>query len=272
MGAPLPPRNPAVAGRFYPTDPAEIRRLLARWSARSAAEPVDATMILCPHAGWVYSGAICAETVDRVRVPRTCLLLGPNHTGMGARVSLWSGGPWRIPGGEIPIAEDLSRRLLASGAFTPDREAHRYEHCLEVIVPMLAARRPDLAIVPVVLGGLALRECIAVGETVARAVAEGDEDALIVVSSDMSHYVAADLARRKDALALAHVEAVDPEGLYTTVVEHGISMCGFVPATVGLAAARRLGATAGTVVRYGNSGEASGDFDRVVGYAGVVVR
>ncbi|RMG99263.1 MAG: AmmeMemoRadiSam system protein B [Deltaproteobacteria bacterium] len=267
----MDPRHPAVAGRFYPGTAAEIRRALGALFPSPPPDAVDAKMILCPHAGWIYSGAICAETVARVNVPRTCLLLGPNHTGMGAPVSLWSGGPWRIPGAEIPVDADLARRLVATGGFAPDRAAHRYEHCLEVIVPMLWARNPEVHIVPVVLGGLALADCLELGSRIAGVLSRRDDPVLVVVSSDMSHYVPAEIARRKDALALAHVEAVDPQGLYTTVVEHDISMCGFIPATVGLATARALGATRGTIVRYGNSGEASGDFDRVVGYAGAIV-
>ena len=272
MGAPSPPRAPAVAGRFYPGSAAEVQRALAALFPAEAPPPVEATMALCPHAGWIYSGAICAETLARVRVPGTCLMLGPNHTGLGPAVSLWRGGPWALPGARVPIDRALAERLVASGAFTPDEAAHRFEHCLEVIVPMLYARNPDVRIVPVVLGPLALADVRDLGAVVADAVAAGDEPVLLVVSSDMSHYVPADLARRKDALALARIEAVDPEGLFRTVVAHEISMCGFVPATVGLFAARRLGATRGTIVRYGTSGDTSGDLDRVVGYAGALVR
>ncbi len=270
MNAALPPRAPAVAGAFYPGSSREISLVMQRWGlGPGGGRP--ARMVMCPHAGWVYSGAIAAQTLAQIRVPERVLLLGPNHTGVGPTASLWSGGPWELPDGEVPIDEPLRQAIARRSPVTLDRSAHAREHSLEVLVPLLRARRPDVRIVPLVLGPLAATDCLALGRDLAAAIAEIDPSTLIVASSDMSHYIPADAAARLDELALTQLLALDPENLYRTVRARHITMCGVVPVTTGLAAARLLGARRAELVRYGNSGETSGDDERVVGYAGVIV-
>ena len=124
-----------------------------------------------------------------------------------------------------------------------DRDAHEEEHAIEVLLPLIAVRQPKLRLAAIVLGGLGFGECEALGAAIARAVAGADGPTLIVASSDMSHYLEDAEARAVDKLALAPLAAADPRGLYDTVRTHGISMCGYIPATVALIAARALGAT-----------------------------
>ena len=131
---------------------------------------------------------------------------------------------------------------------------------------------PAVPSLSVTLAGLSLAECREVGEGLAEVVRASEEPVLLVASTDMSHYISADEAATLDGMALARVQALDPEGLYRTVRSHQISMCGVLPTTAALFAARALGASQAELVRYGNSGEQSGDHDRVVGYAGVLVR
>ncbi len=264
-------REPAVAGRFYPGDARELERdVQAMLGPATAAEPAIAVMV--PHAGYVYSGAIAGETFARVRVPARAVVMCPNHTGLGSRRSLWGAGTWRLPGDDVPIDAELAALLSAEAGLVDDHRAHLREHAVEVELPFLRARRPDVSVVPVVLGGLSPSACREVGEGLARVIdAVGRRDVLIVASSDMSHYISAESARRLDAIALERIEALDPEGLYDVVTRFDISMCGFIPTTVALVAARALGATRAELVRYGHSGETSGDFDQVVGYAGIVI-
>jgi AmmeMemoRadiSam system protein B len=211
-----------------------------------------------------------------VVVPERVIVLCPNHTGMGVRRSLWAGGAWRLPGGAIEVDGELAARVRRRARLEPDLDAHVAEHAIEVHLPFLRHRNASARIVPIVLAGLSLAECREVGEGLARAIAETRAqhggDVLLVASTDMSHYVPADEARALDGLALARVEALDPGGLYEVVRARDISMCGFIPTTCALFAARALGATRAELVRYGNSGDVSGDHERVVGYAGVVVR
>ena len=263
-------RRPAVAGRFYSADP---RRLAEQVDAllATSAEPERATMLVAPHAGYVYSGAVAGAAYARVSVPRRVVVLCPNHTGRGARRSVWPSGAWQLPGGAVPVDAELARLLVAEAHLTPDHAAHLGEHAIEVHLPFLRARRADVSVVPVCLGGLSLAECHEVGHGLARAIRETPDDVLLIASTDMSHYIAAEEARRLDSLALERVLSLDPDGLYEVVTRHDISMCGYIPTTVALVASLELGAKSAKLVRYANSGDVSGDFSAVVGYAGVVV-
>lgn len=225
--------------------------------------------VLVPHAGYVYSGAVAGATYARVQIPPRVLILGPNHTGLGAHVALWPGGAWKTPLGEVPIDAPLTERLGRSPLIEEDRLAHLREHSLEVQVPFLQARRPDVAIAALCLGRLDVEQALELGNAVAEAILESP--ALIVASSDMSHYVPAELAREKDERALSRLLALDARGLHTTVTRERISMCGFIPATVMLAAAHALGAKRAELVRYAHSGEVTGDDSSVVAYASAIV-
>jgi AmmeMemoRadiSam system protein B len=264
-------RQPAVAGKFYPGDPkvldAQVRSFLP---AAARAEP--ALAVIAPHAGYVYSGAVAGEAYARVVVPKTAVVLCPNHTGLGARRAVWPSGRWRIPGGDLAVDQPFAGRLVELGRLEPDADAHLHEHAAEVHLPFLRARNPSVAIVPVCLGALGSADCVDLGESLADAVRERSGEVLLVASTDMSHYVCADEARRLDRLALEKIEKIDPEGLFALVRDLDLSMCGFIPTTVVLAAARALGAKRAELVRYGHSGETSGDLDRVVGYAALVIR
>ena len=261
-------REPAVAGRFYTDEPAALARQVDHFLA-AGGEKVAAKGLVAPHAGYVYSGAIAGAVYARVDVPAKVVVLGPNHTGMGVPVSLWPAGAWRLPTGAVPVDAALTAALAASPLVEADAEAHLLEHSLEVQVPFLARERPDVAIAALCLGPLSYDACEELGEEVGRIAATAG--ALVVASSDMSHYVPAEVARAKDHLAIERILALDPEGLYEVVHREDISMCGIIPATVMLAAARELGATRAELVRYGNSGDVSGDRRQVVGYAGVLV-
>lgn len=270
MNSSLPVREPAVAGRFYPASKAELESTVRELTEGSGSgEP--AILAMAPHAGYMYSGRIAGETYARVAVPQHVLVLGPNHTGLGPERSLWSGGAWRSPLGDVPISRALLELVRNAAICDADREAHRYEHSIEVQLPFLQVLQPRLNFVPLCLGQLSLPECVSVGEALAGAIRAFEKPVLIVCSTDMSHYISADSAARLDRLALDRVEDLDPSGLYQIVTRERISMCGFIPTTVGLVAARALGARRASLVRYGNSGESSGDFARVVGYAGLTV-
>jgi AmmeMemoRadiSam system protein B len=260
-------RESVVAGRFYPAERERLAADLEHFLAGSEP-PQPAIGVLAPHAGYVYSGAIAGAVYARVEVPAQAIVLCPNHTGFGRPVSLWSDGAWCTPLGRVPVDGALVSTLVTSPLVEPDRAAHRYEHALEVQLPFLQARRPDITIAPLCLGPLDLEDCRTLGQVVAAAARGG---ALVVASSDMSHYVPAGEASLRDGHALERLLALDADGLYRTVRREGISMCGVVPATVMLFAARALGATEAKLVRYGNSGETNGDLERVVGYAGVTV-
>lgn len=268
-------RTPAVAGRFYPSDRDELAREVTEYlgalpGGRPTTQPPRPALgLVAPHAGYVFSGAVAGATYARVTVPDRVIVLGPNHTGDGRREATWPGGDWRTPLGAVPLDEELTGELVAAGAGVPDRAAHRREHSLEVQLPFLQLRQPRLRIAALCLGPLPWERCAELGSAIGEVARR--RGALVVASSDMSHYLPAREARRRDALALERILALDPRGLLEVSEREDVSMCGRVPAAVMLVAALAEGAREAELVRYAHSGEVTGDDRSVVGYAGVVV-
>ena len=263
---------PAVAGQFYPGTASGLSRALLDLT-REEKERLPAIGVVSPHAGYVYSGAVAGELFSSIQVPGRAVIFCPNHTGIGEDAAIMSRGAWRMPWGDVPVDEELAARLeTACPLLREDASAHSREHAIEVQLPFLHRFRPDVRIVPVALGRLSLEECRELGENVADAIEGDSERPLLVASSDMSHYVPDAVARKKDRMAIDRMLALDPEGLYRIVRTERISMCGVMPATVVLFAARRLGATSARLIRYATSGDVSREFDRVVGYAGLAFR
>jgi MEMO1 family protein len=267
-----PVRPPAVAGQFYPANARALERAVAATLAEAPVTP-DAVGVMMPHAGYVYSGAVAGETISRVEVPGRVVLLGPNHTGRGAPVSVYPGGAWSMPFGEVAVDEELSSLLLGElPEAQADEEAHRREHSLEVQLPFLHYRRGrPLRASFVTFFPLPPSACRRAGRALAAAIGRVKEPVLIVASSDMNHYESERVTLAKDPLALERVLALDPDGLLAVVAKVGISMCGAVPTAVMLHAAIALGAKKAGLVRHTTSAQASGDAGQVVGYAGVVV-
>jgi len=265
-------RMPAVAGQFYPGTASGLSRALLELT-REEKERLPAIGVVSPHAGYVYSGAVAGELFSSIQVPGRAVIFCPNHTGIGEDAAIMSRGAWRMPWGDVPVDEELAARLeTACPLLREDASAHSREHAIEVQLPFLHRFRPDVRIVPVALGRLSLEECRELGENVADAIEGDSERPLLVASSDMSHYVPDAVARKKDRMAIDRMLALDPEGLYRIVQTERISMCGVMPATVVLFAARRLGATTARLIRYATSGDVSREFDQVVGYAGLAFR
>jgi len=264
-------RRPAVAGRFYPADASSLRAEVETYLGAPYQEARSAVALLAPHAGYVFSGTTAGAAYARVQVPTRVVVLCPNHTGLGAQRSIWPSGSWQLPGEAVDIESKLASRIRDEARLTADTQAHWQEHAIEVQLPFLLARQANLHFVPICLAHLSFAECREVGEGLARVIAATPSPVLIVVSTDMSHYISADSARRLDHLALDRVLALDAEGLYATVKQQGISMCGYIPTTVALLAAVALGARRAELTHYAHSGQVSGDYDHVVGYASVVI-
>ena len=265
-------RQPAVADRFYPGDESTLSQTVQTLlNQHSPGQIENSFAIVSPHAGYIYSGGVCAETLKSVKISETVLILGPNHHGRGASVSL-SLRDWEMPMGDVAVNQEFGSLLQNSIAdVRVDEIAHQFEHSLEVQVPFLQALQNNLQIVPIALANLSYSECIDVAEGIASAINEYDAPVLILASSDMNHYESRELGSIKDKLALEELKALNPAGLYETVSHKNISMCGVIPVTIALLASMQLGANKARIVRYTDSGEVSGDVDQVVGYAGAVI-
>lgn len=263
-------RKACVAGRFYPGSAAALAEQVASFLVDAPKE--EAIALICPHAGYAYSGAIAGAAFSSVRIPDRIILLGPNHTGLGPRASVMPSGAWEIPTGRVEVDEELAAQVLASmPLFQADFEAHLMEHSLEVQLPFIQALNPAARIVPVTVMRADDGECEEMGKALAGVVSKAGERVLILVSSDMNHYEPDGATRAKDKLAVERVAALDAKGLLEVVEKEDITMCGVLPAAIAIYAARALGAGEGRLVSYATSGEVNGDMDAVVGYAGIII-
>ncbi len=266
-------RPPAVAGRFYPADPARLRETVDSLIASSTQETkIRAKACLVPHAGYIFSGRIAGEVFRRVQIPARVIVVGPRHFPRGASLAILSDGAWQTPLGLAPIdrslAEEISR---ACPLLREDAVAHSAEHSLEVQLPFLQRLAPSFSFVPIVTGPVRYEDLEALGRGLADVILSGTEPILLVASSDMNHYETDAVTRVKDRKAIDRILALDPRGLYDTVREESISMCGYGATVAMLVAVRELGASRAELLRYATSGEVNGDLESVVGYAGIVI-
>lgn len=265
-------RRAAVAGTFYAGTRDRLRLQIEDLSPRGAARR-PAIGVVVPHAGYIYSGRVAAAVYARVEFPETFVILGPNHTGLGAGAAIMTYGQWETPFGPAPIDSDLGKAILAhSAVLEEDHLAHLREHSIEVQLPFLQYGQQPFRFVPICLFSHEYAACLNVGQAVARAVRDSGRRVLLVASTDMSHYVSRDEAAAKDRKAIDAILGLDPEALHRVVRREGISMCGFHPTTAMLVAAQALGATRAELVMYTDSGDVTRDLDQVVAYAGLLVQ
>jgi AmmeMemoRadiSam system protein B len=271
-------RHPAVAGRFYPREQDSLREEVRTYLSQSPEKspeprPVRALGCIVPHAGYMYSGHVAGAVFAAVQIPQLCLVLCPNHTGMGRALAIVSEGAWETPLGDVPIDGAFAAALKQRcPLLNEDSAAHRSEHAAEVELPFLQMRQPQLTFVPIALGTGRFEVLEQLGDAIADVISAQSREVLIVASSDMNHYEADAITRVKDQSAIEPILRLDARALYDVVTQQNISMCGFGPAVVMLTAARKLGATSAELVKYATSGDVSGDRDLVVGYAGIMVR
>ena len=264
-------RQPAVAGQFYPGTEQALRKELQQLIPENNLKQ-RAVGVISPHAGYIYSGSTAGKMLASIAIPRTVIILGPNHHGIGSLAALSPEDSWQTPLGPVPIEKRLAGLLQKQvPAIQEDAAAHLREHSLEVQVPFLQYLRPDVAIVPLCLAFGDYAGCELVGNGIAAAIQEFGEPVLILASSDMTHYESAERAKQKDSQALERALALDPQGLVKVCRSNRITMCGVIPAAVMLVAAKALGATSANLVDYTTSGEVSGDYNQVVAYAAVTV-
>lgn len=268
-------RQAAVAGKFYPKNASEQKVMLDALFAQAdkSTEPkVRAQAVLIPHAGWIYSGRLAAETLSRVDIPKTVMIFAPKHRAEGDRFAVapnavWECGSTRL-NGDPALAEAFCR---AVPLFSLDAAAHEREHAVEVQIPILARLQPYVNVVGVVVGQTRTEEILAAADRFADFLAGLESPPLLIISSDMNHFENESRTRQLDRMALDALETLDAEKLCSTVLENGITMCGVYPATFVLAALKKAGRLhTFTEVGYTTSAESSGDTERVVGYAGYI--
>ena len=264
-------RKPVVAGHFYPASPSSLKAQIGEFIKEGAAQ-IDAIGVLSPHAGYVYSGSVAGAVLSRIKFGDTFVVLGPSHTGYGKPFSIMTEGSWSTPLGEVEVDSRLAADILSrSSHLEDDTVAHLYEHSIEVQLPILQYLDADFKIVPIVLSPASFSVYKDIGKDIAGAIQDAGSSTVIIASSDMTHYETEQSARKKDQAAIEAILGLDEDELMKRVRDMDISMCGYAPAVALVSAARELGAKRAELVTYRTSGDVSGDYVRVVGYAGIII-
>jgi len=264
-------RNPVVAGQFYPASASQLKAMI-EMLVDAKVEKQEAIGLVSPHAGYIYSGPVAGAAISRIKFKDTFVIMGPNHTGRGKPLSIMTQGTWKTPLGEVEIDSELGKQILTTSShLKEDDAAQQHEHSIEVQIPFLQYFKPDIRIVPIILSHASGDTYKEIGKEIAKAVRELNREVVLIASSDMTHYEPHELAQKKDAKAIDAILGLDEDELLKRVEELNISMCGYAPTVSLISAAKELGAKTAELVRYQTSGDTTGDYSSVVGYAGIII-
>lgn len=265
-------RTPAVAGIFYPEKKEALAELLDH--LLPAGKKENAVAAVVPHGGYFSSGSVAAAVYGRVELPPTAVIVGPNHSGLGERLSIVPDGEWITPLGRVPVDREAARAILkAVPLLKKDLEAHQYEHSVEVQLPFLQRWGRVRSFVPIGIGGVDLETAREIGRATAEAVRRLGKKVLWIASSDLSRYEPREKVESQDRLLIEPILALDEEGLMEEAVRQSSSMCGAPAVAVVLAAAKALGASQASLVKYEVGQITMEDAVGVaVGYAGILVK
>ena len=262
-------RAPAVSGQFYPRSKKDLLKEISRCFADSPSNERPVLGAVVPHAGYIYSGNTAAFVYSALPKADTFVILGPNHTGMGSPVSV-SSETWSTPFGEVNSDIDFIK-ALPKKIIDTDESAHQYEHSIEVQLPFLQHRFRDFNIVTICMGMQDEETALDVGMEISEAVRKVNKKVVIIASSDFSHYKPEKTAREDDSYFINSILTLDIQAFYQRLYERAASVCGYGPISAMLAATKNLGAKKATLLKYSTSGDITGDFSAVVGYAGIIV-
>ena len=277
-------RRPAVAGAFYAATENKLRGQI-EWCFRHPIGPGEVPAVgasstreivglISPHAGYAYSGPIAAHCFSALAAdgkPDVVVMIGPNHRGMGADVAVGHAAAWQTPLGETALDIETASAIVSATRFTQlDEIAHAMEHSLEVQLPFLQFLfGTGFKIVPIVVAAQEQFVSVELGRSIASVLAGAN--AVVIASTDLSHYELQHVANRKDRIAIERMVQMDTEDLLEVIWRQGISMCGPGPVVAAITACKLMGANHARLLRYATSGDVSGDFGHVVGYASVKV-
>ncbi len=265
-------RKAAVAGYFYPSEKEKLRTMLKQFIDVDK-EKKKAVSVISPHAGYQYSGAVAGSVFSSVVLPNKFIILGPNHRSSRSGCALVKEGEWENPLGNVEIDSKLSETLMnLTSVLEYDEEAHIYEHSIEVQIPFIQYLKKNISIVPISISYfVSIDELEELGEAISKSIKEHEEDVLIVASTDMSHRIPQSIAQEKDYLAIEEILKLNERGLFEVVQKKEISMCGYQPVISAIVASKRLGAEKGELLTYQTSGDVTGNYQDVVGYAGICI-
>jgi AmmeMemoRadiSam system protein B len=273
-------RRPAVSGMFYAGSAGELKEQI-EWCYKHELGPGtiprvnsrglrEIVAIVVPHAGYYYSGPVAAHAYKELAedgIFDTAVILGPNHTGYGYPVSLWAGGGWSTPLGEVEVNKKLAQRLLGD-VIKADETAHIHEHSIEVQLPWLQYLYGKVKIVPITM----LAQDIETARIVGKSIGQAGDNLIVIASSDFTHYEPHSVAMEKDSSVIEAIIALDEEELYERCERLGCTMCGYGPVAAAIVASKEMKGKKASLLKYATSGDTSGDFSRVVGYGSIVIK
>ena len=275
-------RRPTQAGAFYEESAEALRLQIEECFASKLgpgklpkvvkSPPKTVIGLICPHAGYMFSGPVAAHAYYELAVdgkPDLVVLFGPNHTGLGSGLAIMNDGVWRTPLGDVEVDHEAADQIVQESEIVDiDDVAHSREHSIEVQLPFLQyLYGAAFKIVPICFLMQDLSSATQVGEAVAKVLV--DKNAVIIASSDMTHYEPQQNAEKKDRKALEAVEAMDAPRFQSTIESYGITACGYGPIEALIAAAKAMGSKEARLLCYETSGDVIGDRSNVVGYAAV---
>ena len=273
-------RRPTQAGMFYAGNPEDLKKQIEECFLHKLGPgkipkvvedgPRKIVGLVCPHAGYIYSGPVAAHAYHRLALdgkPEVFVITGPNHMGYGSAIALMNEGVWRTPLGDVEIDYEIASKILrVSELIDIDETAHKYEHSIEVQLPFLQyLYGSKFRFVPIAFLMQDLKSSQEVGKALAKALK--GRNSVIIASTDMTHYEPHEQASRKDRLALSAVEKMNEEEFYSVIESYRISACGYGPVAALIVASRLLGAKKAEILCYKTSGDVVGDYSSVVGYA-----
>jgi len=273
-------RKAVVSGTFYADTPEELREQI-EWCYKHELGPGvvpqvnkagsrEIVALVVPHAGYIYSGPVAAHAYKELAedgVFDTAVILGPNHTGYGSPVSVWTENSWVTPLGKMEINQEFARGVLG-GIIEADETAHIYEHSIEVQLPWLQHLYGELKIVPIAM----LAQDMETAREVGKAISKAGDNAIIIASSDFTHYEPHSIAAEKDKSMIEAIVNLDEEMLYEQRRLLNCTMCGYGPVASAIVAAKEMKAKTANLLKYATSGDTTGDFSRVVGYGSIVIK
>ncbi len=266
-------RPPAVSGTFYPSDPAELRKMVEKYieSAQLPELKGDVQGIISPHAGYIYSGPVAGYAYKAVKGKKfeAVIVIGPSHRVDFDGSSVYAKGSFLTPLGKLKIDENIAKELISyHKSISFNEEAHRLEHSVEVQLPFIQVSLGDIPIVPVVMGRQTERNIKVLSEALYKIIST--KKVLIVASTDLSHYYPRDVARRVDLLTRSLIEKFDPELLMNEFHRGRAELCGGGPVIAVMMACKKAGGKKVVPLSYKDSADAV-PMANVVGYYSAVI-
>ncbi|MFO8052759.1 MAG: AmmeMemoRadiSam system protein B [Candidatus Omnitrophota bacterium] len=265
-------RKAIANGQFYPEKKENLAATIKKLSPEKTQSRCRAKGVIVPHAGYPFSGKVAATAISKISAPKNIIMLGVNHTGLGKNFSLSEAEFWQTPFGNTKVNRLLGKKILNSGTLIQkDSLAHKAEHSLEVELPMLQYFFENFQIVPISCSLSNEETYKNVANQIYQGIKDNLTDTLILASTDLTHYEPDQTAREKDRKVIESIVELNPKKLIEQVNKNDITMCGVAPVAIMLfCLANQL--KKAEVVLYQTSGDTTGDYSAVVGYAGIIVR